>query len=553
LYRRILRVLSRNFSNIGCHLDSTYDNSGALLQITYPDGNTTKFTSYDRSGNLLQRVDGNGAITNYVYNDVDERLTDIQYPASPGRNVHLTYDGYGRLSSRTDGTGSQAFAYGDLDELISVTTTYTGLAAKTISYSYYANGQRATMGTPAGTFSYSYDAAGRPAALTNPFSETTEWDYLDNNWVWKQRQVTGLAGLGRVYTYNAWGQVTHLTNGIAGTAGAPDTTLSDFAGLLYDGAGNIASVTATLPGVTALSGTTTYAYDIKNQLLSEQTTRSGGVTNTFGYDTAGNLTTFKGSGKSYNVNNQRTGTGMVYDNNGNPTTYQGTTLTFDEENHATQFGALMTAGYTADGLRAWKQNTATGTRTYYLYDGTVPVVELDATGAVSATNTFGATGLVSRHPASGSSIFYTFDERGNTVQRLDSSGNILSSHLSDAFGVTNTTAGTVTVSVGASDPFQFGGQSGYYTDAETGLVLCGHRYYDPGIGRWLNRDPIGYTGGIEAASNNPYIRQKITLNQLLLGSKREILSRITHPLLSIHHIVRHGKKRKGYYCYSLQI
>ncbi|HEY3332326.1 MAG TPA: hypothetical protein VGK19_20015 [Capsulimonadaceae bacterium] len=29
------------------------------------------------------------------------------------------------------------------------------------------------------------------------------------------------------------------------------------------------------------------------------------------------------------------------------------------------------------------------------------------------------------------------------------------------------------------DPVGFGGQYAYYTDSDTGLVLCTHRYYDP--------------------------------------------------------------------------
>ena len=49
--------------------------------------------------------------------------------------------------------------------------------------------------------------------------------------------------------------------------------------------------------------------------------------------------------------------------------------------------------------------------------------------------------------------------------------------------------------VGQHDPAGFGGQFGYYTDAETGLALCQHRYYDSSVGRFLNRDPIGYAGG----------------------------------------------------------
>ena len=52
----------------------------------------------------------------------------------------------------------------------------------------------------------------------------------------------------------------------------------------------------------------------------------------------------------------------------------------------------------------------------------------------------------------------------------------------------------------------FGGQFGYYTDTETGLLCLTHRYYDPGTGKFINRDPIGYQGGINLygfVGNNP--------------------------------------------------
>ncbi len=51
-------------------------------------------------------------------------------------------------------------------------------------------------------------------------------------------------------------------------------------------------------------------------------------------------------------------------------------------------------GYRGDGLRAWKESS--GTRTYFIYDGTLPVYETDLTDAGERTNTFGAHGLVSR-------------------------------------------------------------------------------------------------------------------------------------------------------------
>jgi RHS repeat-associated protein len=77
--------------------------------------------------------------------------------------------------------------------------------------------------------------------------------------------------------------------------------------------------------------------------------------------------------------------------------------------------------------------------------------------------------------------------------------------ITDAFGAAQTTAppsdpygypvpsGTVGTD---PNPYQFGGQAGYYTDPNSfGLVLCGQRWYSPLFGRWLSRDPIGYAGG----------------------------------------------------------
>jgi hypothetical protein len=181
----------------------------------------------------------------------------------------------------------------------------------------------------------------------------------------------------------------------------------------------------------SLSGTTTYQYDSKNQLTQESSTRNGGFTDSFGYDSSGNPTSFKGVIKTYNSNNQQTNPGFAHDGNGKPTTYAGTTLTFDPENRMTAYGSVLTAGYTGDGLRAWKQNASS--QTYFVYDGILPVVELDSSGAVTASNTFGASGLVSRR-VSTTSTFYTFDSEGNVSQRSDASGSVLANYLFSGHG-----------------------------------------------------------------------------------------------------------------------
>jgi RHS repeat-associated protein len=450
-----------------------------------PGSEVTQFTSYDNDGNLLQRVDGNGVTTNYIYNDSESLLTDIQYPATTSFNVHFTYDSYGRRSGMTDGTGSQSYSYGNLDELLSVSTTYTGLSAKTISYSYYPNGSRESMTTPAGTFDYSYDAAGRPASMTNPSNETTSWTYQNNDWLQTQTLDNGATA---TYTYNALGQVTRLLNQLGGS------TISDFTNISYDGFGNRTSVTASVPGTTPLNGTTSYTFDTRNQLTQESSTRNGGFTDNFGYDSAGNPTSFKGLSKTYNTNNQQTGSGFSYDGNGNATTYSSQTLTFDPEDRMTSYGSVLTAAYNGDGLRSWKSN-ASGT-TFYIYDGVVPVVELDGSGAVTASNSFGPSGVISRDD--GGSVFFSFDSEGNVAHQSDNSGSLLWTSYFDSHGSL--------LSGSSPGPFGYKAQAGYYSDSESGLQLSTYRYYDPSTGRFLTRDPSGYSGGINLynhVTNNP--------------------------------------------------
>jgi RHS repeat-associated protein len=312
------------------------------------------------------------------------------------------------------------------------------------------------------------------------------WPTDPNDWLSTQTLANGATA---TYTYNALSQVTQLLNQIS------NNTISDFSSLVYDGIGNRTSVTASIPGATSLNGTTGYAYDTKDQVTQETSTRNSGFTDNFGYDSAGNPTSFKGVTKTYNSKNQQTASGFAYDGNGNPTTYSGTALTFDPENRMTGFGSVLTAGYNGDGLRAWKQNSSV--RTYFLYDGITPIVELDSSGNVIAAPTLGSAGLVS-HRTGSTSVFYSFDAEGNVTQRSDASGNILSNKLFAAHG--SVLSGTV------SEPFGYKAQVAYYTDNETGLQLLTHRYYDSLSGRFLTRDPIVYAGGINLysyTSNNP--------------------------------------------------
>ena len=80
--------------------------------------------------------------------------------------------------------------------------------------------------------------------------------------------------------------------------------------------------------------------------------------------------------------------------------------------------------------------------------------------------------------------YYVFDALGSVIALTDGSGAIAASYTYDPFGTTLTASGAQA----SVNPFRFA--SGYY-DSATGLTKFGDRYYDPSLGRWTQRDPIG--------------------------------------------------------------
>jgi RHS repeat-associated protein len=485
----------------------TYNPAGWLASVTYPMGDGQQYPSYDPMGHVLKRIDGRGIETDYTYNDPESMLTNVQYVNSPAYpnvsqyNVSIGYDGYGRQQDVYDFSGHQHSDYDDNDTETEIDTAYTGangtsLPTMELSYAFNPDGSRHTMNvattTTNYTWNYEYDATGRPQSLTNPFNETTTWSYLNNNWLATQQYANGVVAQ---YAYNRRGYLDDLTNY------APNSSLlSDFGAMVYDAVGNRLTKWASIPGApSGYSGNTTYSYDFKDQLKEEKSTLLGGYDETFNYDPAGNPLSFKGTSHSFNADNQFTDAGFTYDSEGNPTTYNSTALAFDPEDHMTAFGATLNAGYRADGVRAWKQ-TANG-RTYFLYRYHLPILEMDGSGVITAVNTFGNHGLISRQTG-GRSVFYSFDPQGSTSQRLDLGASAITTNIFDAYGTSVNTASP-------SDPFGYGSQFSYAGDVETGLILLGHRYYDATEGRFVTRDPINFVGGIDLyayVGNNPVQR-----------------------------------------------
>ncbi len=205
-YDALYRTTSLTDAN-GKTTHYTYNSAGYLATVSFPLANgqydTIQDVSYDDNGNLLKSIDGRGIETDYTYNDPENQLTDVTYPAYAAYNQQITYDNYGREASIADYAGTRSFVYDDLDKPVMINTTYTGVPAQSISYSYYPNGSRESMTTPAGSFNYDYDADGRLTSLMNPFNEQFNWQYLANSWVWSQQSGNAFKA---VYGYNCQGE-----------------------------------------------------------------------------------------------------------------------------------------------------------------------------------------------------------------------------------------------------------------------------------------------------------------------------------------------------------
>jgi len=125
----------------------------------------------------------------------------------------------------------------------------------------------------------------------------------------------------------------------------------------------------------------------------------------------------------------------------------------------------------------------------FLYrDPLNPVAELDAAGDIVARFVYGAKPHV---PA--------YMVKGGVTYR------IITDHLGSVRLVVNTVTGAIAqrldydefgqVLADSSPGFQPFGFAGGLYDPDTGLVRFGARDYDPSVGRWTAKDPIGFEGG----------------------------------------------------------
>ena len=101
-------------------------------------------------------------------------------------------------------------------------------------------------------------------------------------------------------------------------------------------------------------------------------------------------------------------------------------------------------------------------------------------------------------PAAPKAVYYYHTDHLGTPQALtDEQGQLALEMDYQAWGQAREVIADAASKAGIHNPFRFQGQ---YHDDESGLHYNRHRYYDPDIGRFISRDPIGLMGGLNIHS-----------------------------------------------------
>ena len=188
-----------------------------------------------------------------------------------------------------------------------------------------------------------------------------------------------------------------------------------------------------------------------------------------------------------------------YDNNGNLTTKtvgsNVTNYTWDYDKMLTQMvngGMIYNYGY--DGLLNRVKRIENSVEKRYVSG----LAETDVNGNITAYYVYGL-GLISKITPSNEVYYYHYDGIGSTIGISDQSGSIVNKYAYDAFGKVLNQEETI------PNAFKYVGQFGVM-DEENGLFYMRARYYDPEVGRFINKDPIGLLGGLNLyayVANNP--------------------------------------------------
>ena len=222
----------------------------------------------------------------------------------------------------------------------------------------------------------------------------------------------------------------------------------------------------------------------------------------YSFDPIGNRLTANLAGTSYNYTtnmlNQYTVVNSnqpTYDDDGNMLTNGSWTYTWNGENRMVQaVNGNTKLQFVYDYMRHRVEKKVFDGDTVvshklFVYDDYKQVEELDALNSNSVLKRYSwqpeAVGLdvplSMTDVATAKNYAYTLDANKNVSDLTDAQGDVVAHYEYSPFG-THVASGSYT-----GNPFRF---SSEVFDSETGLIYYNYRYYNPSLGRWINRDPI---------------------------------------------------------------
>jgi RHS repeat-associated protein len=483
---------------------------------------------YNNNGLLTQRrfySTSSSYLSTYYTHDDAGNLTFINYPSGT-TDVSFTYDNANRLTQMVDATGTTSYTYTASNQPLTENGPW---ASDTVTYAYNSSRKRSslTIDQPTGSWTqtYGYDANHRLTSLNAPKISGTSFTYGYTghsnlaSTTRKHRQLTFPVSSKIIQDYDT---NARLTSTKMQTSGSSTVNKHDY---VYNNGSQ--RTKQTFQDASYID----YGYDNLGQLTSANHSNSD-PDYTYTYDAGWNLDTRNSENFNVGDRNELTSTHYgtpSYDNNGNITSLGGSSYYYNAENQLTNItvSASWKSDFVYDGRgrkRIQKDYTWTGsawstpTETRYIYDGMAVVQERNSSNTPTATYTRGLDLSTTLHGAGGiggllakstgyssgnwsTHRYYHSDGSGNVTYLADntSSATLKAKYKYDAFGRLITSSGTDA----ASNLYRFSSKE---LHSNSGLYYYGFRFYDPSLGRWINRDPLGEAGGINLygfVHNNP--------------------------------------------------
>ncbi len=449
-----------------------YDALDQNTAITFANGASLQYT-YDELGNVIASRDRAGNEFRYAYNALGNLLAKT-YP--DGTTDRYSYDRVSRMLSAVNKDASVTFAYDKANRLLAET-----LDGKTTSYTYDVAAGKRTLTYPSGMKVEEHlNARGLIATILQDGNEVVTMDYNVAGQKTRQAYANGVA---TDYGYNENGWLSSIKD---------DHKVIDLA-MAYDAIGNMTQRADNLDA----ARTESYGYDVISQLTSF--TRGKTVSKTYEFDLLGNRvkTVENGVVTNYTANNVNAYTSVSgglsftpsYDGNGNLLNDDKHQYVYDYNNKLATVGdKSVNYKYDALGRRIAKNNTL------YYYAGD-QMVEESTDGTVTSYlygNNIDEALQMSRKSET---YYYHTNHLGSTMGLSDAKGKIVERVEYDVYGMPTfmDADGKVLAASAVGNNILFTGRE---YDAETGDYFFRARSMHPMVGRFMQKDPLGYVDGM---------------------------------------------------------